>query len=260
MNRPYWKLSLVLSGLLALCVWAAPAGAQTTPVKEKPPVYWYVANWQYPRAQWGAVDKSIADDTKILDKAAADGLIVGYGFDENLIHSADGATHDDWWGATSLAGVFNMLDQFYKAGTPTSSISESATKHWDELWVTRYHNWRPGSYKDAYTVVGTYRLKPDAPDDALARLSANLVGPLLEKLLADGTLIEWEVDTEAIHTDAPGQFMIVYVAQNPDAMDKVDAAVAELGKANPLGGPAFDSVVDFSAHRDDVVRSIAVFK
>ena len=28
--------------------------------------------------------------------------------------------------------------------------------------------------------------------------------PLLEKLFADGTLREYEVDTQAIHTEAPG--------------------------------------------------------
>jgi len=259
-TSPSWKFSLVLFGLLLLSVCAGPANAQMSPVKEKPPVYWYISNWQLPRAQWSAVDKSNADDTKLLDKAFADGLIIGYGFDETLTHSPDGETHDQWWGATSLAGVFNMLDQFYKAGTPTSPLLQSATKHWDSVWVTRYHNWHPGSYKDAYTFVATYRLKPTAPDNALDSLSANLVGPLLEKLLADGSLIDWEIDTEAVHTDAPGEFMIIYVSQKPDAMDKVQAAIAELDKSNPLGGPAFGSVTDSSAHRDEVLRSTVVFK
>ena len=260
MTSPSWRFSLVLAGLLALCAWAEPTDAQTSVVKEKPPMYWYIANWQLPRAQWSAVAKSNADDTKMLDKAVADGLITGYGFDENLVHSADGATHDQWWGATSLGGVFDMLDQFYKAGTPTSPVFESATRHWDEVWVTRYYDWHPGSYKDAYTFVATYRLKPTASDDALNMLSKNLIGPLLEKLLADGSIYEWEVDTQALHTDSPGEFYIVYLAQKPGAMDKVNAAIAEMGKTSPLEGPAFDSMVDFSTHRDMLLRTTATFK
>lgn len=260
MNR---NMSELLAGLCVLAVsavCAAPAGAQMSPVKEKPPVYWYISSWQFPRTQWNAVDKSNADDTKLLEKAMSDGTIIGYGFDETLTHSPDGETHDQWWGATSIAGLFNMLDQFYKTGGTTTPLLESATKHWDEVWVSRYHDWHPGSYKDAYTFVATYRLKATAPGDALDSLSKNLVGPLLEKLLADGSIIEWDIDTQAIHTDAPGEFFIVYVAQSPSAMDKVDAAIAEMDKTNPLGGPAFDSAVDFSAHRDEVVRSSVVFK
>jgi hypothetical protein len=54
--------------------------------------------------------------------------------------------------------------------------------------------------------------------------------------------------------------MIVYVAHKPDAMDKVNAAIAELDKTIPLGGPAFEAATDSSAHRDEVFRSTVVFK
>ena len=260
MNRNMWKLLAGLCVLAISAVCAAPAGAQMSPVKEKAPNYSYVSNWQLPRTQWGAVDKSNADDTKLLEKAVADGTLTGYGFDETLTHSADGETHDQWWSASSLAGAFNMLDQFYKAGTTTSPLLESATKHWDSVWEARYYDWHAGSYKDAYTFVATYRLKATAPGDAVDALSKNLIGPLLDKLLADGTLLEWEVDTQALHTAAPGEFMIVYLAPKAGAMDKVNAAIADMGKADPLAGLAFDSVVDFSTHRDELLRSSVTYK
>ena len=60
-------------------------------------------------------------------------------------------------------------------------------------------------------IAAFYRLKPDAPDDAVETLSKELIVPLLEKLFADGTLHEYEVDTQAIHTEAPGTFVIVYL-------------------------------------------------
>ena len=87
-----------LSVCVGLCVLvmascAIPSFAQSSEVKEKPPLYSYVANWQIPRAQWGDMQKANAADKAILDKAMADGTIVGYGDDENLVHQPDGETH-----------------------------------------------------------------------------------------------------------------------------------------------------------------------
>ncbi len=91
-------------------------------------------------------------------------------------------------------------------------------------------------------------------------LGKNLIAPLLEKMLADGTIHEYEIDTEAIHTEAPGTFWIFYVAANAEGLDKVNAALRETMKANPLDGPAFSSMVDSTAHRDMLVRTNATYK
>ena len=233
MTRKLWT---VVAGLCALAMVAASApsaSAQMSEAKEKPPMYSYVSNWAIPRAQWGDMEKDYATDQKILDKALADGTLVGYGSDVNLVHQADGATHDDWWSAMSLAGVLNVLDQFYKTGNATTSVLQSATKHWDNVYVSRFYNWHPGSWKDSYTYVAMYKLKADAPDDAVEVLSKNLIAPLLEKQLADGTLHEYEIDTQAIHTSDPGTFFIVYIAASAEGLDKVHAAIRESMKASP---------------------------
>ena len=111
-----------------------------------------------------------------------------------------------------------------------------------------------------YTRVATYKLKPDAPNDAVEILSKNLFVPFFEKLLANGSIVEYEIDTEAIHTDNPAMFSAVYIAANAEALDKVNAALQALTKANPLGSPALGSMVDFSAHRDELVRTNATYK
>jgi hypothetical protein len=239
---------------------ATPAMAQTSEVKEKPPMYSYISNWQIPRAQWSEMTKENDANRAALEKALAGGTIVGYGFDVNLIHRPDGETHDEWWSATSLAGVINVLEQFYQGGNSTTPVLASATKHWDDLFVSRYYNWHSGSIKNGYTHVSFYKLKPDAADDAVETVSKNLVVPLLEKQLAAGTIAEYEIDTEAIHTDAPGSFLIVYVATNAEGLDKVSAAVEEAIKSNPLGGSAFGSMTDSSGHRDELVRTNATYK
>jgi hypothetical protein len=242
-----------------IAAWAAPALAQDEP-KEKPPMYSYVGNWNIPRAQWADMDKASAANEKVLQKAMADGTIVGYGNDMNLVHTPDGDTHDDWWSAMSMAGILNVLDKFYKSGSSTSPVLASATKHWDNIFVSRYYNWHSGSYKGAYGRVAQYKLKADAPNNAVETLSKNLFVPLLEKLLADGAILEYEVDTEAIHTDDPGTFWIVFIAPNADALDKFNAALRDAGKKNPLNGPAFGSMVDFTPHRDYLASSTGTYK
>ncbi len=260
MQRKLWKAVAAMTLLAMAAVWAMPVRAQSAEAKEKPPMYTYVGNWNIPRGQWAEMDKANAADQATLDKALANGTIVGNGHDQNLVHRPDGSTHDEWWSAMSMAGLLNVLDQFYKSGSSTTPVLASATKHWDYIFVSRHYNWHAGSWKDVYTHGSSYKLKPDAPNDAIDTLSKSLFVPLLEKLLADGVIHEYEIDTEAIHTDAPGTFFIFYIAANAEALDKASAAVREAMRSNPLGGPAFSSMVDFSAHRDDLLRSTATYK
>jgi hypothetical protein len=260
MNGKMWKVFAGLCALGMSAVWAGQAGAQTSEVKAKPALYTYVAEWNIPREKWADMEKSYAATQKQMDKAIGDGTIVGYGSDVTLVHQGDGITHDDWWSAMSLAGVLNVLDQLEKGGGTSTSVLDSATNHFDNVYVSRYYNWHPGPVKDGYTYEASYRLKPDAPDDAVETLSKRLIVPLLEKLFADGTLREYEVDTQEIHTEAPGTFTIVYLAANADGLDKVNAALDSAIKADPLGRVAFTSEVDLSAHHDNLDRSQATYK
>ena len=260
MNRKVWKVFAGLCALGISAVWAGQAGAQTSEAKEKPALYTYVADWNIPRAQWADMEKSYAATQKLMDKAISDGTIVGYGSDVTLVHQGDGVTHDDWWSAMSMAGVLNVLDQLEKASDSATSVLASATNHFDNVYVSRFYNWHPGTTKDGYTYEASYRLKPDAPDDAVDTISKKLVVPLMEKLFADGTLREYEVDTQAIHTEAPGSFTIIYLAATAEGLDKVNAALDAAIKADPLGGVAFGSMVDISAHHDELGRSMATYK
>src|ERR1700756_4724584 len=179
MDRQRGTIFAVLSVLGMAAVIATPAGAQTSEVKEKPPMYSYISNWDIPRAQWADMAKADEADRATLEKDLASGTIVGFGSDVNLIHSPDGETHDQWWLAMSMAGVIAGLEQFSKDGNPPSPVPSSPPKHWDELFVSRYYNWHSGPIKNGYTHVGLYKLKPDASDDAVETISKTLVVPLL---------------------------------------------------------------------------------
>jgi hypothetical protein len=160
----------------------------------------------------------------------------------------------------SMAGLMNVLNQFYANGSATSSVLETATKHWDGIFVSRYYNWHTGSWQGLYGAGGQYKLKDSAPDDAVDMVSKGLLVPIFEKLLADGTIYEYEVDTEAIHTEAPGTFWIFYLAANADAIDKVNAAVRAASKADPLGVAGFGGMIDWNNHRDYLSRTNATYK
>lgn len=259
MKDRLWLVSAGLLGLVSL-VCAVPCSAQGAEVKEKPPMYSYIANWVVPRAQWGEMAKAADEDKAILDKALADGTIVGYGSDETLVHQSDDVTHDNWWSAMSLAGLIKVLDQISAAGNNTTPALVNATKHFDEVMVSRHYNWKPGSWKNGYVHVGQYALKKDAPDDALDVMSKQVVVPLFEKLVADGTVREYEVDTEAIHTQAPNRFWIVYVVSSPEGLDTVQGALIKLLGSQPLTGPALGAMTDDTDHRDGLARGQGIFK
>jgi hypothetical protein len=243
--------------IAALAAVAIGAQAQS---KDKEPIYIYVASWAIPRAKWAEFEKPVPADQKILDGAASDGTLVSYGADIDLIHSVDGFTHDSWWASHSVAGVMKVLDALEKSPATTTGVINSATKHADSLLVSRHYNWHPGSYKDAYEHGSSYKLKPTAPDDAVEILSKNVFVPLLDKLLADGAVVEYDIDEESIHTEAPDSFWVYYVTPTADGLDKVNAAIREAVKQNALVGPAFDSMVDFTPHRDSLTRTDATFK
>jgi len=53
---------------------------------------------------------------------------------------------------------------------------------------------------------------------------------------------------------------VVYVSPTAEGLDKVDAALAEAVKAQPLSSTAFGSMVDFSGHRDELIQGNGIYK
>jgi hypothetical protein len=248
-----WDVFAGASALVLAGVWATPASAQSAQVAQKPPMYTYVSNWSIPRAQWTELDKELADTNKVF----AGGALLGYGVSETVLHQAEGGTHAVWWSAMSMAALFKLLENLHKTTAP---VLNTATKHWDDIYVSRFYNWHSGASHGAYSQTTSYKLAAGAPVDAVEMLSKNIFVPLLEKLLSDGTLIEYEVDIQAEHTEAPNAFWITFITAKADGLDRANASIEETFNTNPLVGPAFFSVVDFAAHRDYLFRTEATFK
>jgi hypothetical protein len=258
MNMQRRGIVAALSALAISTLGVTASTAQTAEVKEKPPLYTYVGDFAIPRARWSDMDKQTAADEKIMDKAVADGTIIAYGNDVNLVHQEDTETHDSFWSAMSLAGVLKALDALH--GVTATSVLSSATKHSDSIYVSHFYNWHAGSWKGAYTHGASYKLKADAPDDAIETISKSFIVPILEKALQDGVVSEYEVDEEAIHTQAPGTFWVFYICPKAEGLDKVNAALGAALKEQPFAGSAIGSMVDFSAHRDQLALTNATYK
>jgi hypothetical protein len=259
MNSKQWKGLAALS-VMGLIAAAAPLALAQSDTKVRAPMYCYVGLWAIPRAQWAEMEKSDQADQPALQKAMTAGTLVGFGSDVNLVHQSDGSTHDDWWCATSMAGVLNMLDQFYSNGSSVTPALQSATKHWDEILVSHHYNWKSGTVKGGYSHGSMYKLKADAPNDAVDTLASSVIVPMMEKMLANGTITEYEIDTEAIHTEAPGTFYLFYLTPNADGLDQMNAALRDSLKSNSLIEPAFGSMVDSTGHRDYLDRTNATYK
>jgi hypothetical protein len=250
----------LIAGLCLAATLTTPAIAQSGDTKDKPRLYTYVSNWAIPRARWDDMEKARPGAQKTLDQAVANGTILGYGNEEVVVHQADGVTHSSWWVANSMAGVLNALDQIHKAGGATSPVLSSATKHWDDVYVARAYSWKPGTVKDGYVHGSVYKLKADAPDDAVEVLGKGLIVPVLEKLQAEGAVSAWQVAQQALHTEDPDLFFVFYICPTAEGLDKVNAAIAQAVGANSLASPAFGSMVDMSVHRDQLSRGDSVLK
>ncbi len=110
------------------------------------------------------------------------------------------------------------------------------------MYVSRFYHWRSGSWQGACTHGEIYQLKPDAPHAAVEMLSKTTLVPMVEQLLADGTIIAYAVDATAIHTQSPDMFAVVYITLNAEGLGQVDAALRETVKHHPLIGPALDAM------------------
>jgi hypothetical protein len=237
MNRLVSRVIMGVGGLAVLGMAVTLAGAQTIEVKEKPRVFRFESYWTIPPAHWGDVDKDNAtSNQKVLAPALADGTLVGYGDDENLVRSREAFTHSNWWLANSSAGALKVLDAFEKSGASSSSRLINSTQHWTQKYYSQFYNWKAGSWKGAYGRQLAYVLRRGIDADEAVRTLASFYVPLFESLLADGTIVEYEIDREqgySYSADSAGRVIMAFVTPTADA-SKVGKALTADYEKNPL--------------------------
>jgi hypothetical protein len=243
------------SCLLILClalVAAAPLRAQTTP-SGKPPIYFYVATWDVPRAQWPEMAKLDELDKPILDKLVADGTLNGYGAYTNLIHQEGEPTHGTWFSATSEGRLLKALEVIYAHPGSTTAAVQGASKHFDQILTGDIYNSKPGSATDGYLTWSTWQVKPGQMR-GYTELTKKLVVPVLEKLLADGTITSYGELTEDYHTGKLGAVSDYFMVPDAASLDKANKALEDLFDNTAGIGSAFESLTERDGHRDFLTR------
>jgi hypothetical protein len=245
------KSLALAAALLATAAGSISARAQgSSDEKEKPPIYTYVAQWDVARPDWPTFEKYDAAQKPVFEKLMADGTITGYGFFKLAAHSIDAPNHGSWWTATSMANLLKVLSLVGSQPIPADIEKiEAASKHFDLILVSRHYAAHAGSFDNGYLRVATYRSKP-GQGEAVDKVINSYIVPMLDRLVADGSLHSYSVDREAIHSDDPSAVDIAIVTNNADGLDKFTAALEANGRANPTGGPAFGAATESSVHRD----------
>ena len=236
---------LLVFGLTCPLTWAQGGSSQ-------PPIFTYVAEWNTPRAQWADMTKHNEGNKATMDALVADGTLLGYGTYENRIHSDASPTHGSWFQAESLANIFKALDKVYAQAGATTAPVQAASKHWDYLFVSTIHGAKPHT-GSGYLRVVSGQLKPGKEQEFRAAYRQYIV-PVYEKLLADGAIVDYELDTEYVMGNAPGRFFSAVVTKDAEGLDKVRVALADLYEKNPAVAEALTSAGEPNSRRDLLAR------
>jgi hypothetical protein len=219
---------------------------------KKPPTYTYIAEWAVPRDQWRDYAKVTADERATMDQLVADGTLTGYGEFSNLLHQEGQPTHGSWFSATSRAGLLKALEALYKLPQVTFPVLGNS-KHWDYLVINRVHGERSGKFQGGYLSGGGFDVKPGQEKAFNDVMNKNIV-PIMEKLLAEGAVTSYSVDSEEFHSETPGRVTFVYTAADAAGVDKVEDAIVAAFKSDPALESAATAAVDWKGHRDFLAR------
>ena len=251
MHIGFLKSTVCAVALLAAALGCLPAHAQSdADAKEKPPIYTYVAQWAVARANWPAMEKADPAQKQLFEKLMADGTIIGYGTYRVVAHQEDAPNHGSWWTASSMANLMKALDVI-SAQTGASELNKvlGESKHWDLVLESRQYAVHSGSVDNGYLRVSTWKVLPGHGETAEKVMSSYII-PMLDKLMADGTLYSYSIDHEVIHSSDPNVIDLAIVTNDASGLDKYMAAIRAAGKANPLASTAFAGATDGSSHRD----------
>jgi hypothetical protein len=252
MTKRAWNGAAAFLVLLTVGTTTRAPAAESAKFEDKPPLYTYISHWDVPRAQWPALNKTLPAINRVLAGAG----LTAFGTDETLLHQVDGDTHTVWWSGLTMGTVLDALEQLRRIQTP---VLDTALRHWDGIYVSRFYRWRPGS-SHGYIQKTAYRVKAGAPDDALEVVCESIFLPLLEKLYSEGVIVQYQVDVQAEHTQAPGVFWISVTTATSQGLDQLNAAITEIFVTNPLVSPTFSLDVDFAQHRDFLSTTDATYR
>ncbi|HEV8525544.1 MAG TPA: hypothetical protein VGQ71_13690 [Terriglobales bacterium] len=187
------------------------------------PVFTYVAEWEVPRARWAEFTDNFEKNTRPqLERFTRDGIVVSWGGYSTYVHQKGENTHGVWWASPSLAGIERVRAQLIQAA-PSPAMAE-ATMHRDYLLRSVRRRSRAAGPQSGVLSVSSFTVQP-GKEEAWMQLGEKNYLPVIDELVANGTISEFSIDVEQVHNNPPGLHFIAYVAPNMEAVDKVVAAL-----------------------------------
>ena len=194
-------------------------------------------------------------------KLLKDGTINGYGIDMDMFHQP-GVTNAALWIDVSSFAAFGKLEEAVHAAMKASPQLISATMaatdpaaHADIMVRHMFTNMKPAAagslpYSNFYAV----KVKPGKMNE-FSDVFAKYQKPIYDKLVADGVLIGYSVDTEIIHSDAASMVWIITVMADLGAKDKV-MAVTRAAPDRRAAQVAMDALTVEGSHRDNISQAV----
>ena len=199
--------------------------------------------------------------TPIGAKLLKDGTITAYGIDMDMFHQP-GATNASLWIDVPSFAAFGKLEQTVNAAitaspqliTETVALTDPAA-HADLMVRHIFTNMKPPApgtlpYSNFYAV----KVKPGKMNE-FSEVFAKYQKPIYDKLVADGVLIGYSVDTEIIHSDAASMVWIITVMADLGAKDKV-LAVTRTAPDRRAAQVAMDALTVEGSHRDNISQAV----
>jgi hypothetical protein len=129
---------------------------------------------------------------------------------------------------------------------------QGASKHWDQILTGDIYNSKPGA-SGGYLTWSRWEVKAGQMK-AYSDLTKKLLVPVLEKLLAEGSITSYGELTEDYHQDKLGVVFDYFTVPDTAALDKANKAFEDAFNNNPALGDAYRALTEREGHRDFLTR------
>lgn len=253
----------LIAALTALAFISAPALAQ------EQPVYTWINLMKAKPGQGDALIKAmLEDDAKTFDPLVDSGAALAWGVAMPIVHDGhDSYSHVEWIDFAGWAGA----DAFMKAFmAQREAMGEAAMKEMSAKWealvepgshadvITRSaHTGAGGAGRVGYIHLGYHKAKPGKAGD-LKKMYMSAVVPVLDKVVADGKIVNYGLNEVAVHHGEEWDYMSWYVSEGLAARDAVDAAFDAADAARPEAekkamDAKWSELIDPSGHSDQIM-------
>jgi len=255
---------LFTAALVALALVAAPVFAE-----EGNPSYLWVTCIKAKPGQSDAVTREMMkEDAKLFDPLVESGAAWEWGIAMPVFHDGgDACSHLEWVVFNGWAGADAFMKKFMEL---RQSEGAEAGKAMAERWAAITE---PGSHADfitrgvhmgagkpqraAYIHLSYHKAKPGRYG-ALEDQYKKYVAPVFDKMVADGTVISYGLETPEVHRGEGWDFMTWWKSDSLARRDAMDAAfdAAEAARSEDERKARRESAqenMDWSGHSDQVL-------